>query len=205
MSQVITEMKVFLSCPNDITNKTNIVKIVEEVMETANIFYKELLGISFDLKFWKKDSILGQGTPRVQDTINKNLVMNCDIYVGVLWTRFGSPPGIDSSGIEYSSGTEEEFYLAKSLNKELWFFFYNHQVQPTDVKTEDLERVMKFKAHLQDEKIWYAEISSEKDFKTSLYRCIEGLVNKQPPVLMKQENKTMLPTKDDFSKLNRGF
>jgi hypothetical protein len=205
MSEIITEEKVFLSCPSDIANKTNITKIVEEELKTANMYYKELLGISFDLKFWKKNPILGRGIPRVQDTINKNFVMNCDIYIGILWTVFGSPPGIDSAGIEYGSGTEEEFYLVKSLNKELWFFFYNCPVRLSDIETEELERVRKFKVRLQEEKIWYAEILSEEDFKTSLRECIKGWVNKQPPVLMKQENKAMLPTKKDFSELNRGF
>jgi hypothetical protein len=40
-----------------------------------------------------------------------------DVFVGVLWHRFGTPTGIrdPSTGIEYSSGTEQEFKTAYSL------------------------------------------------------------------------------------------
>lgn len=136
------KIKVFLSCPQDIVEEESIIEIVEEIIRDANIYYKSF-NMEFDLIPWKENLSLGKGEPRPQDRINNRLVENCDIFLGILWTRFGSPPGINIEGKSYSSGTEEEFYLAKRLDKHLWVLFCEYPVMPSKIDSKLLEQLEK--------------------------------------------------------------
>ncbi len=203
MSESFTEINVFLSCPDEIITKTNFKDIVENELKAVNTYYKDTFGVCFDLKHWKKNPILGRGVPRVQDVINQYLIKNCDIYIGILWKSFGNPPGKNANGIEYSSGTEEEYYFAKDLNLELWFFFYNPRAD-LDIDSEGIAKIKKFKDQLKKDQIWYCDFYSNDELKEVLKESINGYINKKYSVIPKKITQTEAK-KEDFRKLNRGF
>lgn len=200
----IKVFKVFLSCPEDIVEH-GIKDVVERVFEEDNIYFKSL-GFIFELKHWKKNVCLGKGTPRVQDRINQILLKRCDIYLGILWTRFGSSPGPDLEGMSYSSGTEEEFYFAKSLDKELWFLFCRYKKDPYKVDPEQFNKVKEFRKQLEKEQIWYAEFYKEDELKEILKENISNFINEKYIKVKEREDKLQsLPSRVDFSKYSRGF
>ena len=49
--------------------------------------------------------------------INKQISDNYEIYLGIFWTKYGSPTD------EYDSGVIEEFENAIKLNKKIMFYF----------------------------------------------------------------------------------
>ncbi len=205
----MADIKIFLSCPQDIVEEGNIINIVERIIQEVNFYYKSF-DIKFDLTYWKKSPSIGKGEPRVQDRINNRLVKNCDIFLGILWTKIGSPPGINTEGISYSSGTEEEFYLASGLNKDLWMLFcsYSVDISIIDAKlVEQLEKVRDFKKHLKEEGILYAEFSSEKEFRDLLKETITEWLSERYFIknIEQEEREEVLPMKSDFEKHNRGF
>ena len=206
MSKEYEEIKIFLSCPEDIV-KAGIKDVVEKVIEEDNIHFKKLFGISLDLIHWKKNVYLGKGNPRVQDRINEKLIKNCDIYLGILWTRFGSPPGPNQEGMSYSSGTEEEFYLAKSLGKVLWFLFYRYPPHKNKTDPEQLNKVKKFKEELKKEQIWYAEFSKEDELRKLLKENVSNFIEEKYSIKLQKSksNLKILPTKEDFQKYSKGF
>ncbi len=165
-------IRVFLSCPEDV-REGGFLDIIERLIQDDNIYFKSL-GFQLELRHWKKNIYLGKGEPRVQDTINHRLVENCDIFIGILWKRFGSPPGINLEGINYSSGTEEEFHIAKRLqHKELWIFFCNAPPKSlSEIDTQQLDKVRDFKETLKREQIRYEKFSSEKELRSLLKQAI---------------------------------
>lgn len=203
MSESFTEINVFLSCPDEIITKTNFKDIIENELKAVNTYYKDLFGVCFDLKHWKKNPILGRGVPRVQDVINQYLIKNCDIYIGILWKSFGNPPGRNANGIEYSSGTEEEYYFAKDLNLELWFFFYNPRAD-LDIDSEGIAKIKKFKDQLKKDQIWYVEFDSGDNLIEFLQKSIARYVNGRYSIPLKKASQFKLK-REDFRKLNRGF
>jgi hypothetical protein len=157
------DLRIFFSCPEDIRSE-NISNIIENIIEKENIIYLKQFGLRLELRHWKKNICLGKGSPRVQDRINNRLVKSCDIFLCILWTRFGSPPGITSESMIYSSGTEEEFYLAKALGKDIWIFFCDYPIRPSFIDLNQIGKVRDFKETLKKEQIEYAEFSSSKEF-----------------------------------------
>ena len=67
-----------------------------------------------------ENALPGKGRP--QELINED-VNSCDLFVLLLWRRWGTPSG------KYSSGTEEEFELARQLSEAnkgkpaIWLYF----------------------------------------------------------------------------------
>jgi len=105
----ITQIQVFVSCPSDVNAEK---RLVEEVCERIN---KNLLqiGCSIQLTVREWSEVFGQVGVQPQDSINSTF-RDYDIYLGILWMRFGTPTkNINpTTGKPFLSGTEEEFEIA---------------------------------------------------------------------------------------------
>ena len=103
-----TIIKVFLASPGDLVDERKAAKrIVDE--ENQNHAIPE--GYQFELVGWE-DTVAQHG--RAQAVINRDLDQ-CNYFIGVLWKRWGSPPGPE--GGSYSSGFEEEYELSEARFK----------------------------------------------------------------------------------------
>lgn len=203
------EIKVFLSCPEDVIEEGNFLNIIEDTIEYYNQVLPTVTGMRrLQLTHWKKNIFLGRGKPRVQDRINFRLVDSCDIFIGILWTRFGSSPGITTNGLNFESGTEEEFDRARKIVKDLWFFFCDCPINPSKIDIAQLEKVRKFKEILKNKQIEYAEFSSSDEFKKQLKSNLIEFA-KEIHILkdkkIKIPNEVIKPSREEFRKLNRGF
>lgn len=108
-------LTVFLASPGDLTEERRIVRCV---VERINKVISRRVGWQVELLGWE-DTIPGFARP--QDLINKD-VDCCDLFIGMLWKRWGQ------STLEYSSGFFEEFERARrrridSGEPEVWLFF----------------------------------------------------------------------------------
>ncbi len=96
-----TVIKVFLASPGDLADERRRAKdVADEVNRTVGRTW----GIAIELLGWE-DTLPGAGRP--QELINRD-VDSCDLFIGILWRRWGQPTG------EYSSGFEEEFERARA-------------------------------------------------------------------------------------------
>lgn len=117
----------FISCPGDVqAEASQIPAIATELNRT--------IGRKFDVFIepasWKTHCYPGMG--RAQGIINE-LIGPYDIFLGVMWNRFGTPTG------EADSGTEEEFRIAYSeweRDHSLPILFYI-STAPATFTTED--------------------------------------------------------------------
>lgn len=82
-------------------------RVVEE--ENANHAIEQ--GYQFELVGWE-DTVAQHG--RAQEIINRDLDQ-CNFFVGVVWKRWGSPPG--PAGGTYSSGFEEEYERSEERHR----------------------------------------------------------------------------------------
>ncbi len=112
-------IKVLLSCPEDVIRERDFLDLIEKVVSCYNYFFSKTTRTKrLKLTHWKENIYLGKGRPRVQDRINYRLVDICDIFTGILWTRFESSPGITTNGLNFESGSEEEFDRARKIVKD---------------------------------------------------------------------------------------
>lgn len=96
-------IKVFLASPGDLVEER---KTAKKIAEEENRNHAIPAGYQFELVGWE-DTVAQHG--RAQAVINRDLDQ-CDYFIGLIWKRWGSPPGPD--GGPYSSGFEEEYERA---------------------------------------------------------------------------------------------
>lgn len=116
MSQEVTEVKVFVASPGDVRAERNALAVV---VAELNYTTGQKLGFVVELVRGKTHCRPGAGRPQgvINDLIGPN-----DVFLGIMWNRFGTPTG------EADSGTEEEFNLAyaeweRSGHPHILFYF----------------------------------------------------------------------------------
>lgn len=130
-------LTVFLASPSDLKEER---RLAEGAVERLNSIMGKELGWQVELVGWE-GLLAGHGRP--QGLINKHLA-SCDLFVGVLWKRWGEPTG------KYSSGFEEEFRFASDRRTEtgkpeIWLFFKAVNEDVAADPGQQLTRVLQFK------------------------------------------------------------
>jgi Domain of unknown function (DUF4062) len=115
-------------------------KQAEEVVAYVNTLVGPRFGWHIELNKWE-NRVPGYGRP--QALINP-LVDECDIFIGLLWERWGQPSGM------HSSGFEEEFERAKNRRKssgvpDIWLVFKEVASEKLKDPGDQLKRVLEFR------------------------------------------------------------
>jgi hypothetical protein len=154
-------LKVFLASPGDVKLERD--KAREEILGLRPLAQKH----GFDLQplGWETDVAPNAGRP--QALINP-LVRECDLFIGIVWRRFGMPSG------EAESGTLEEFNLARErFAKEgsPHIMLYFREVHPDFLADPgaQLQKVLDFKKQIDEGHLaLYANYRDEEHFATLL-------------------------------------
>jgi len=170
MPEVITNYRLFLASPGDVANERDIVK---KVISDFNVQYVRELKSTISLMTWENNTHPAFGN-YPQGVISQQ-IGEYDIFVGVLWSKFGTPT--PSSG----SGTEEEFNIAydkfKSNPNEIRIMIYFNQdgVPINDIDVEQIAKIKSFKQKLTPLGGYYFDFSSnnfEEFFRKHIYDVI---------------------------------
>ena len=141
LTQQMNVLRVFLASPSDLEAER---KATKEMVDRLNPTIRAA-GWTVELLGWE-DRLPGFGRPQTQ--INDD-VDACDLFLGVLWRRWGSPSG------EFQSGFEEEFERAimrrrRSESPEIWIYF--KRVECTLDPGEQLRQVLAFRKKLEQQR-----------------------------------------------------
>ena len=140
----VRRIRVFVSSPNDVKAERDLLDgVVDEINRTmgdAGSFVLQLFK-------WERNVI-----PQIDQTpqgVIDNQMPDCDVYLGILRTRFGTPTG------NYGSGTEQEFRAAlERFNNQgrpwISFYFYNGPVElRSREEREQYDKVCEFRDELE--------------------------------------------------------
>jgi hypothetical protein len=134
-------VRVFLASPNDVVNERDRAGVV---IESLNRTLESELGIRLELIRWETHVAPLMGRP--EDVVLEGVRMSeSDVFVGILWLRFGTPTGGVSpeSGESMLSGTQEEFQLAYESWKRTGrpqVMFYRCTRPPKDIRSLDADQ-----------------------------------------------------------------
>jgi len=151
MARTETVLQAFVASPGDVSNER---ELLEEVIRELNVTWRSSLGISIDLVRWETHALPGIGSD-AQQVINDSIGDDYDIFIGIMWGRFGTPT------TKYGSGTEEEFKRAfarwekDSTSVRIMFYFNNAGISPSAIDPDQLRRIQSFKSSLGDEGALY--------------------------------------------------
>src|SRR5581483_8053715 len=151
-------LQVFLASPGDLADERLTARIV---VDAINHGVARELGWQVDLVGWEETL---PGYSRPQERINAE-VDACDLFVGLLYERWGTPTG------EFSSGFEEEFERARSRREasgqvpEIWLFFKAMEPKLARDPGDDAKRVLAFRAKtVAEKKLLYREFRTTTDW-----------------------------------------
>lgn len=161
MAKTHTILKVFIASPGDVSPER---KALEEVVSEFNLTWGDKHRVRLELIKWETHARPGFGMD-CQNVIN-NQIGDYDIFLGVMWGRFGTATG------RAESGTEEEFNraydrLRAGENVQIMFYFKDAGIPPSQMDPEQLAKVQSFKKKIADEYGGlYYQFESTEDFQT---------------------------------------
>lgn len=138
---------VLVASPSDLEPERN---RLEEVIRELNLTWSRTLLLRLELVRWETHGYPGIGKD-AQDVLNQELTDAPDIFIGLMWGRYGTPTG------RAGSGTEEEFaraltrYRKDPSSVRIMFYFKDAPLSPSEIDPEQLARVQKFRASLGNE------------------------------------------------------
>jgi len=167
MSYKATVFKIMIASPSDVISERSIVR---EIIYEWNVVHADVKKIVLLPVGWESHSSPTMGD-RPQSIINKQILNDCDLLIGVFWTRIGSPTG------EYNSGSVEEIEEHIKAGKPVMLYFSNVPVRPDSVDNEQYDSLKKFKESCRERGIFetYDDIN---DFKSKLNRQLQLKVDR---------------------------
>lgn len=157
-------LKVFIASPGDVYEERRILK---EEIESINRIIRDI-NWHIDLYGWE-DTLPGTGRP--QEHINKD-VDCCDLFIGILWKRWGQSTG------EFSSGFEEEFSRSKkrfseSKKPDIWILFKRIDTEIARDAGPQLACVLKFRKEQETLKqIFFQDFLDIEEFKRKIHEYL---------------------------------
>lgn len=149
MPDSLKKLRIFAASPSDVTNeRAKLETVVDSLKPMA-----DYLGLTLEVIDWR---VVVPDAGRPQQVIFDQLKpTSWDIFIGILWHRFGTPPGAtDKTGKDYLSGTEEEFKTAYELwrkHGKLRMVLYRCiRALPFDVDPDQLKNVREFFKLIED-------------------------------------------------------
>lgn len=170
MPRTVVTYKVFLASPDDVKEERGIVK---KVIETYNQIHS-CDNIKLELLCWEDNTHPSFGD-YPQDVVNSQIGDDYDVFIGILWARFGTPTP------EYESGTEEEFYRAYTRHKngdsiELMVYRKDESIPPSSIDVEQLQKVNSFISKVGELGGYYFSFTGKEQFQQLLLKHLDGLI-----------------------------
>jgi hypothetical protein len=137
------QYRLFVASPSDVKPER---KAISHVVAEINQTHGKPLGYSLELLRWETHVVPGAGRP--QAVINEQ-IGEYDVFVGIMWRRFGTPTGVAGSG------TEEEYRNAYRLWEHknsipIMFYFCQKPFMPRQLdEIDQLRSVLLFRQELE--------------------------------------------------------
>lgn len=155
-------LNVFVASPGDLSQERDLLK---QKVERLNKIIGRNLGWHIELFGWE-DTLPGANRP--QSLINKDVEI-CDLFIGLLWKRWGQPTGTTDSGFK------EEFDIAlkrkdNSNIPEIWLYLKKIDSDLLADPGDQLKKVLSFREWLIDSKcLLFKEFASHTQWSELIY------------------------------------
>lgn len=159
--------RVLIASPGDVAQERGVVR---EEISRWNSMNSMAAGIILLPIGWETDSVPDLKEPG-QAVINRQLVDDCDLLIGVFWTRIGTPTP------EAESGTVEEIERSAAEGKRCIVYFSDQPAKPSEIDRIQYDRLQTYKEELNKRGLTstYKELS---EFREKVFRHISTAIQK---------------------------
>lgn len=182
MPKKATIYDVLVSCPSDVKQ---FVRVLEKTINKFNYLYGKEKDIILRVVYWSKN-VYSQYGGSPQEIINQQIVDSADMCVAVFCTKFGT------STDDFDSGTEEEITRIINMKKQIFLYFLDKPVSPSQINTEQFSKVLKFQQKYTG--IYFSvddEFKLEQKFYDDLVLYFDSII-RGPKIANKKINKEIL-------------
>jgi hypothetical protein len=187
MARTALILTVFVASPGDVPGER---EAVAEAIVEFNLTWGKRLGVVLELIRWETHAFPGVGEDP-QAVINEQVGDDYDVFIGILWQRFGTPTG------RAGSGTEEEFQRAYQRHQQnpgsvaiMIYFSTAPFYLKTQPEMKQYAAVLDFKGSLGEKGILYNEYPGPTEFPA----VIRMHLARQIQLLMERRNTSPTPT-----------
>lgn len=166
MSYQAIVLQVMIASPNDVTDERQLAQEIILEWNAINSFQKKIILMPTS---WETHSAPLMGD-RPQAIINEQVLKNCDLLIGIFWTRIGTPTG------ESVSGTVEEIQEHISAGKPVMLYFSTAPVLLESVDQDQYQQLKQFKDKCL-EKGLIGTFSDLAEFRKKFFRQIAITIN----------------------------
>ena len=128
--------RVLLASPSDLPEER---QAVTEAINEWNAQHAAAEGVVLMPVKWETHAVPETGR-RPQEAINRQLVQECDLLVGMFWTKLGTPTGA------VESGTVEEIDQIVAAGKKAMLYFSSRPIDPNKIDMKQHRKLRAFKA-----------------------------------------------------------
>jgi hypothetical protein len=132
-------LRVLVASPGDVGEERNVIPEIINDWNTINSVISKV--VLMPVK-WETHSAPLMGD-RPQAIINKQLVRDCDVLVGVFWTRVGTNTGVAISG------TAEEIEQFVEMKKPVMLYFSQSPIEPDKIDVTQFTTLKTFKEKMR--------------------------------------------------------
>jgi hypothetical protein len=177
----LQKLRMFVASPGDVERERD---HVNKVADELNRAVAPEAGFILEVVRWETHSRPDMG--RIQQIINDQ-IGSVDVFIGIMWQRFGTPTGVAESG------SEEEFDRAFESwqtigHPRILYYFSEAPIRPprTLAEAEQLLSVTRFREHVQEQGLSFT-YESDDEFKDLLRNHLEQILLKEfkgrrPPI-----------------------
>lgn len=155
-----------IASPSDVTTERNIIRSILADWNVIHSFSRSLVLLPAGWESHSAPDLSG----RPQAIINKQVLKDCDLLVGVFWTRIGTSTG------GYASGTVEEIEEHIAAGKPVMLYFSSKPVDPDSVDPEQYKQLKEFKAACYQRGL-VESFADETEFKDKFTRQLQIRLN----------------------------
>jgi len=135
-----TVIPIMIASPGDVFEER---EVIREVIHTWNYINSVKTKVMLIPAGWETHSFPELGT-RPQELINSRILKDCDLLIGVFWTRLGTPTG------KSESGTVEEIEKHIKAGKPAMIYFSSKPVAPESIDAKQYAALRKFKERCKE-------------------------------------------------------
>lgn len=144
MPRTLQRLRAFVASPSDTAEER---ELLGRVVSEINRSWADTLSLDIELVKWETHAYPSVDTDP-QQVINTQIGDEYEIFIGIFWSRFGTPTP------RAGSGTQEEFerahsrFLADPKSVSLLFYFKEQPVALSKISPADIDRIQRFRASL---------------------------------------------------------
>lgn len=169
MAYQATVIPIMIASPEEVYEER---EAARDIIHSWNYINSGVAGAVLMPVGWETHSSPELGT-RAQHLINERVLKDCDLLLGIFWTRIGTPTS------ESVSGSVEEIEKHLAAGKPVMLYFSSKPVAPQSIDAQQYEAVSAFKQQCRGRGL-VEEFENLPDFKSKFSRQLPICLHDNP-------------------------